>query len=137
MRNMSTKTMADPFVSIASAHPNFVFCFAESCKNKTPLHFLIVAASKGRGRKQRLSMDEEKLIADAVLEFQHNGTPLSRASILNLAMTFTKTLPAERRQSIGFKDDRPGDDWLGAFLKRSVGHVLKNVQIWSMIARRQ
>ncbi len=38
----------------------------------------------------RLSMDEEKLIADAVLEFQDNGTPLSQAAILNLAMTFIK-----------------------------------------------
>ncbi len=58
-------------------------------------HHFYVAASKGRGRKQRLSMDEEKLIADAVLEFQHNGTPLSWASILNLAMTFITTLPAD------------------------------------------
>ncbi len=38
----------------------------------------------------RLSMDEEKLITDAVLEFQDNGTPLSQAAILNLAMTFIK-----------------------------------------------
>ncbi len=87
--------------SIASVHQISFSALQRAVKtNVTP--FSIVAASKGRGRKQRLCMDEEKLIADAVLEFQHNRTPL------NLAMTFIKTLPAERRQSIGFKDDRPG-----------------------------
>ncbi len=124
MQNMSTKTMADPFVQLPQ-RTKFSFSALQRAVKTNATSFSIVAASKGRGRKQRLSIDEEKLIADAVLEFQHNGTPLSRVSILNLAMTFIKTLPAERRQSIEFKDDRPGDDWLGAFLKLSEGLVLK------------
>ena len=92
----------------------------------------LLRASSGRGRKPRFTQEEETLISQAALEFHNNGTPISRECLKDLAQTFIKTLPAERRKSFGFKNDRPGNDWLNRFLKRSGRLLLRSVQIWSM-----
>lgn len=45
--------------------------------SKTPIR----TASHGRGRRQRLTQEEEKLVCDAVIEFMEKGTPLDRDCI--------------------------------------------------------
>eukprot|EP00171_Calliarthron_tuberculosum_P010764 IDg10764t1 len=67
----------------------------------------LLKMSTGRDRKTKLSADEEKLVADSVLESQRIDTPLTRETIRDFAQTFIMTLLLARRQVIGFKDDDP------------------------------
>ena len=76
----------------------------------------ILSSSDGRGRKQRLSEEEETMIKDAALEFQNNGTPLDRNSFLHLAETLVMTLSPDRIQKLGFNSGRPGKHWLRSFM---------------------
>ena len=78
----------------------------------------ILKASHGRGRKNRFSEDEEKLVHDAIIEFQANGTPLSKELVCDVIQSFVKSLPKERSSSIGFVNDRPGYGWLRKYMKR-------------------
>ncbi len=78
----------------------------------------ILSMSEGRGRKQRLTAEEEQLIVDAALEFQTNGTPLCRDSLQDLAKTLIQTFPPERRIAFDFNDDRPGKRWITKLLQR-------------------
>lgn len=78
----------------------------------------ILQQSDGKGRKARLTNEEEKIIADALLEFQNRGTPLDRQCLLYLAHTLIETLPEHRRKLLGFRDDRPGKAWINSFLSR-------------------
>ena len=64
----------------------------------------IISASSGRGRKQRLTVEEESMIADAVIEFQRNGTLLDRDCVRDLVQTLVQTFTKERRQAIGFNN---------------------------------
>lgn len=86
----------------------------------------ILQMSAGRGRKTRLRTEEENLIANAILDFQNNGTPLARDAVRDLAQTFVNTLPPARRLAINFHDDRPGRDWLSSFLQRRSDLTLKS-----------
>ena len=85
----------------------------------------ILRVGDGRGRRQRLSVDEETMISAAILEFQRNGTPLDRDALKGLVQTFVSTLPAARQKSIGFRDNIPGADWVRALLLRNSTLALK------------
>eukprot|EP00171_Calliarthron_tuberculosum_P004067 IDg4067t1 len=78
----------------------------------------VLAQSEGRGRKRRLHLAEEELIAGTIIEFQNRGTPLTRDLVLDVTQTFVRSLPAERRQKLHFRDDRPGYIWLRGFVSR-------------------
>ena len=78
----------------------------------------ILELSEGRGRKQRLAKDEETLIVDSILYFHNNATPLDTKCIMDLVQTLVQSFSDSRQKMIGFKDDRPGRDWLRNFLKR-------------------
>lgn len=78
----------------------------------------VLAQSAGRGRKRRLHAAEEELIAGTILEFQSQGTPLTRDLVLDLTQTFVGTLPAHRRRTLQFRDNRPGYTWLRGFVTR-------------------
>ena len=51
-------------------------------------------------------------------EFASKRTPLSRECVLDLAKTLFETLPKVRSSSLGFKENRPGKDWLFGFIIR-------------------
>lgn len=85
----------------------------------------ILAMSDGRGRANRLNSDEEKMICEVVNEFSHNGTPLSRHCVLDVAQTLVLSLPSARQSKIGFNEMRPGEHWLRNFLKRYPNLKLK------------
>lgn len=48
-----------------------------------------------RGRRNRLTMGEEALIRDAILEFHNNGTPLNRKCAYGSSSCLVSTLDAE------------------------------------------
>lgn len=79
----------------------------------------ILSSSSGRGRRQRLNVEEEKLIVEAALEFQRNGTPLDMNCICELTKTLVESFTPERQKSIGFKGNKPGKDWLRYFMRRN------------------
>lgn len=76
----------------------------------------ILYASDGRGRKRPMTIEEEKLICDAALDFHNNGTPLSLDCIFDLADAFILTLGKQRQLRLRFNLNRPGTKWLSHFL---------------------
>lgn len=51
----------------------------------------VLEASNGRGRRQRLTQEEEKMIADCIVQFKENGARLDRECLRDLAQTLVKT----------------------------------------------
>lgn len=78
----------------------------------------ILEASCGRGRRTRLTHAEELIIKDTVYEFQSNGTPLNRSVVMDVVQEFVRTLSIQRRKLIGFRNDRPGREWMKRFVAR-------------------
>ena len=70
------------------------------------------------GRRRRLSEAEERILADAAREFAQRGTPLSRQCLADMVREFMLSLPVARQLEVGFKDNRPGKDWLKSFCER-------------------
>ena len=73
---------------------------------------------KERGRPPCLTVRDERLIADAILEFADRGFPLQRCDMADMVQMYVARLPLSRRSRLPFKDNRPGRDYLQAFLKR-------------------
>lgn len=78
----------------------------------------ILAQSDRRGRSQRLTDEEEKLIADSIKHFESNGTPLDRQAVMDMVQTFVSSFNSNRQREIGFKTNRPGVRWMELFLQR-------------------
>lgn len=105
LRNLAKKN-AVPYSSLQKA------------VKRPPTASAILSASHGRGRKERLTSNDEQIIFDAITEFQCNGTPLDRCGVMDIAKAYVESLPATRRAACAFKNNRPGRKWLINFLKR-------------------
>lgn len=78
-----------------------------------------LAQSDGRGRRNRLTKDEEKMIVEEAIEFQNNGTPLDRTNICVLVETLVDNMCGSRQKEIGFVNNRAGKKWLSSFQKKN------------------
>lgn len=67
----------------------------------------ILQASECRGRRQRLSAEEEQIILDCAIDYQQNRTPLDRQLLRYLTQTMVSTFTNERQQCVGFTSNRP------------------------------
>jgi hypothetical protein len=74
---------------------------------------------KKRGRSQRLTPDEEKIICEAAIAFATDGTPLTKECLLDLAQTFISELSPQRQNEIAFVNNRPSKHWRKGFLQRT------------------
>lgn len=68
--------------------------------------------------RPKLSEEEARTIADAVLYFSENNTPLSLNCICDLTQDFVGSLPSERHKAINFVDNRPSRIWVYSFINR-------------------
>ena len=95
-----------------------------------PTASAVLAASAGCGRKKRLDDHDENIIADTIIEFQANGTPLSRSCVMDLVQVYVRSLSGDRRAACAFHNDRPGKKWLLNFLKRHPNlHIKSSVNL--------
>lgn len=81
----------------------------------------ILEASHGRGRKKRLTGDEEVLIRDSIIPFKQTEHYWTETLSSVLDKEYVKTLPRECRKRIGFVSDRPGLKWFRESMKRYAG----------------
>ena len=54
-------------------------------QRKNAAAYSIVHETTRRGRTKQFTIDEEQLIADAIVEFQANGVPLGREFVLDVS----------------------------------------------------
>ena len=74
---------------------------------------------QGRGRNTVLSLDEEKLIVDAVKFVSNCGFPQSRTDIRNMVQSFIQDIKRETP----FPNSRPGLEWMRNFEKRHANEI--------------
>lgn len=79
-----------------------------------------------KGRTPALTACKEEIVAQAVLYYANNNTPLTTHGIKDVVQDFVSMLPSERQNKIGFLDNRPSKNYVSAFLTRNdlqVPHV--------------
>lgn len=114
-----------PSLHILAQKPGVLHGTLNRANNREISEKAVLEAIDGRGRKQRLTVDEEKIIADAAVEFQLNVTTLQLEFLCDLTKMYVDTFSAERRGKIVFTNGRPGQDWLCSFLNRHSHLTLK------------
>lgn len=70
------------------------------------------------GKTTNLLAEEEKQFVEWILHMLDNGFPVEKGQLLDAVKLYLDSQKRHLRQSINFKDNRPGRDWYERFLNR-------------------
>ena len=84
---------------------------------KSTIHDYVTrkACAKKIGTNRALSDDEEQTVLESLLYFADLGVPLTRSDVREAIAMLVSTFSEERKQSLPFRDGKPGRAYLRNF----------------------